>query len=336
MRLSEFLKEKIISFIIITLAIITIEIFLMPYSINTLIKIYIPISILFSYFLIVFIEYLKKKNFYNDLTKNLEKLDKKYLIPEIIDKADFLEGKILINTLKEIEKSMAEHVNEYKFANEEYKEYIELWIHEIKTPIAVSKMIVENNPSEVTKNINEEIEKVEYFVEQALFYARSNNVEKDYIIKPINLQKIINSVILKNKRSFISKKIKLNIHDVDKEVYSDSKWMIFILNQIIINSIKYSKKDKAEIEIFSEEYKDNIILYIKDNGIGIESDNLPRVFEKGFTGENGRKINKSTGIGLYLCKKLCDKLGQNIEINSVLNMETVVKIYFPKNSFTKF
>ena len=231
---------------------------------------------------------------------------------------------------------MAEHVNEYKFANEEYKEYIELWIHEIKTPIAVSKMIVENNPSEVTKNINEEIEKVEYFVEQALFYARSNNVEKDYIIKPMNLKKIINSVILKNKRSFISKKIKLNIHDVDRKVYSDSKWMVFILNQIIINSIKYSKKDKAEIEIFSKEYKDNTVLYIKDNGIGIESDNLPRVFEKGFTGENGRKINKSTGIGLYLCKKLCDKLGQNIEINSVLNMETVVKIYFPKNSFTKF
>lgn len=336
MRLSEFLKEKIINFITITLVIITIEIFLMPYSINTLIKIYIPISILFCYLLIVFIEYLKKKNFYNNLTKNLEKLDKKYLIPEIIDKADFLEGKILINTLKETEKSMAEHVNEYKFANEEYKEYIELWIHEIKTPIAVSKMIVENNPSEITKNINEEIEKVEYFVEQALFYARSNNVEKDYIIKPMNLQKIINSVILKNKRSFISKKIKLNIHDVDKEVYSDSKWMAFILNQIIINSIKYSKKDKAEIEIFSEEYKDNTVLYIKDNGIGIESDNLPRVFEKGFTGENGRKINKSTGIGLYLCKKLCDKLGQNIEINSVLNMETVVKIYFPKNSFTKF
>lgn len=336
MKFSEFLKEKIISFIIITLAIITIEIFLMPYYINTLIKIYIPISILFSYFLIVFIEYLKKKNFYNNLTKNLENLDKKYLIPEIIDKADFLEGKILINTLKEIEKSMAEHVNEYKFANEEYKEYIELWIHEIKTPIAVSKMIVENNPSEVTKNINEEIEKVEYFVEQALFYARSNNVEKDYIIKPVNLQKIINPVILKNKRSFISKRIKVNIHDVDRNVYSDSKWMVFILNQIIINSIKYSKKDKAEIEIFSEEYKDNIILYIKDNGIGIESDNLPRVFEKGFTGENGRKINKSTGIGLYLCKKLCDKLGQSIEINSVLNMETVVKIYFPKNSFTKF
>ncbi len=336
MRFSEFLKEKIISFIIITLAIITIEIFLMPYSINTLIKIYIPISILFSYFLIVFIEYLKKREFYNTLTKNLKKLDKKYLIPEIIDNPHFLEGKILTETLKETEKSMAEHVNEYKFANEEYKEYIELWIHEIKTPIAVSKMIVENNPSEVTKNINEEIEKVEYFVEQALFYARSNNVEKDYIIKPMNLKKIINSVILKNKRSFISKKIKINIHDVDKTVYSDSKWMVFILNQIIINSIKYSKKDKAEVEIFSKEYKDNTVLYIKDNGIGIESDNLPRVFEKGFTGENGRKINKSTGIGLYLCKKLCDKLGQNIEINSVLNMETVVKIYFPKNSFTKF
>ena len=119
MRFSEFLKEKIISFIIINLAIITIEIFLMPYSINTLIKIYIPISILFSYFLIVFIEYLKKREFYNTLTKNLKKLDKKYLIPEIIDNPHFLEGKILTETLKETEKAMAEHVNEYKFANEE-------------------------------------------------------------------------------------------------------------------------------------------------------------------------------------------------------------------------
>ena len=209
MKFSEFLKEKITSFIIIIFIIITIEIFLMSYSINILIKLYIPISIFFSYFLIVFIEYLKKKNFYNNLTKNLENLDKKYLISEIIDKADFLEGKILTDTLKETEKSMAEHVNEYKFLNEEYKEYIELWIHEIKTPIAVSKMIIENNKSKVTENINEEIEKVEYFVEQALFYARSNNVEKDYIIKPMNLKKIINSVILKNKRSFISKKIKL-------------------------------------------------------------------------------------------------------------------------------
>lgn len=336
MKFSEFLKEKITSFIIIIFIIITIEIFLMSYSINILIKLYIPISIFFSYFLIVFIEYLKKKNFYNNLTKNLENLDKKYLISEIIDKADFLEGKILTKTLKETEKSMAEHVNEYKFLNEEYKEYIELWIHEIKTPIAVSKMIIENNKSKVTENINEEIEKVEYFVEQALFYARSSNVEKDYIIKPMNLKKIINSVILKNKRSFISKKIKINIHDVDKKVYSDSKWMVFILNQIIINSIKYSKKDKAEIEIFSKEYKNNIVLYIKDNGIGIKKDNLPRVFEKGFTGENGRKLNKSTGIGLYLCKKLCDKLGQNIEIDSILNTETTVKIYFPKNSFTNF
>lgn len=336
MRFSEFLKEKIIGFIIIILNIIAIEIFLIPYSINPLIRIYIPISILFSCFLITLIEYLKRRGFYNTLKSSMKKLDKKYLIPEIIDKPAFLEGRILKETLKETEKSMAEHVNEYKFANEEYKEYIELWIHEIKTPIAVSKMVIENNPSEVTKSINEEIEKIEYFVEQVLFYARSNNVEKDYIIKAANLQKIINSVILKNKRSFISQKIKINIHDVDKEVYSDSKWTIFILNQIIINSIKYSKKDNAEIEIFAEEHKDNTILYIKDNGIGIRDDNLPRVFEKGFTGENGRTTSKSTGIGLYLCKKLCGKLGQHIEISSILNKGTVVKISFPKNSFTKF
>ena len=336
MKFKLFLKEKAITILLLLFGIITIEIFLMAYNVGLFIKIYIPHIIMGLYVVSIAIEYFKKKKFYDNLSNMLEELEEEYLITEIINTPDFLEGKLLKNTIETIDKSMLENVNKYKYMTEDYKEYIELWIHEIKTPIAVSKMIIENNKSKVTENINEEIEKVEYFVEQALFYARSNNVEKDYIIKPMNLKKIINSVILKNKRSFISKKIKINIHDIDKKVYSDSKWMVFILNQIIINSIKYSKKDKAEIEIFSKEYKNNIVLYIKDNGMGIKKDNLPRVFEKGFTGENGRKLNKSTGIGLYLCKKLCDKLGQNIEIDSILNTETTVKIYFPKNSFTNF
>ena len=116
----------------------------------------------------------------------------------------------------------------------------------------------------------------------------------------------------------------------------ESKWATFIINQIIQNSIKYSKKEGKKVEIYTKANNENIILYIKDNGIGIKKGEITRVFEKGFTGENGRIINKkSTGIGLYLCKKLCNKLGLGIELNSEKNIGTEVKIIFPKSSYVE-
>ena len=227
-----------------------------------------------------------------------------------------------------------ENVNQYKHLQEDYKEYIELWIHEIKLPIAASKMVIENNRNKVTSSIEEELEKIENYIEQALFYARSNNVEKDYIIAKANLKEIVNTTILKNKNLLITSKINLELHDLEKEVYTDSKWTIFILNQIIQNAIKYAKKEDRKIEIYAQEKKDKVILYIKDNGIGIKKGEITRVFEKGFTGENGRIIEKkSTGIGLYLCKKLCDKLRLAIELNSQKDRGTEVRIVFPKNSY---
>ena len=196
-------------------------------------------------------------------------------------------------------------------------------------------MIIENNRNDVTKSIDEELDKIDDYTEQALFYARSNTVEKDYIIKRTNLEKIVNTVIMKNKNEFIQEKIHLDIHDTNIEVGTDSKWVIFILNQIIHNSIKYKKQyENLQIEIFAKRNKENIILYIKDNGIGIKKGEITRVFEKGFTGSNGRILNKkSTGIGLYLCKKLCDKLGMAIELNSEENVGTEIKLVFPQNSF---
>ena len=267
----------------------------------------------------------------------LEELEDKYLITEIVKSPNFIEGKILKNSLEQINKSMIENVNKYKYMLEDYKEYIELWIHEIKMPIATSKMVIENNKNEVTKSIDEEIEKIENYIEQALFYARSSNVEKDYYIRKTNLQDIVNESIKKNKNILIAEKVSLNIHDLEKKVNTDSKWIVFILNQIIQNSVKYMKKDElSQIEIYAKQGKENVILYIKDNGIGIKKGEVTRVFEKGFTGTNGRETNKkSTGIGLYLCKKLCNKLGIAIELNSVQNEGTEVRLVFPKGSYVE-
>ena len=329
-----FFKEKVITILLLLFGIITIEIFLMAYNVGMFIKIYIPLIIMGLYMISIIIEYFKRKKFYDNLLKILEELDEKYLITEIIKTPNFLEGQIFKNSLEQIDKSMLENVNKYKYMTEDYKEYIELWIHEIKIPIATSKMVIENNKNAITKSIDEELDKVENYIEQALFYARSNTVEKDYYIRKVVLKEIVNESIKKNKSSLIQEKISIDIHDLEIEVNTDNKWIVFILNQIIQNSIKYRKKENSVIEIYANQGKENVILYIKDNGIGIKQGEITRVFEKGFTGTNGRLSNKkSTGIGLYLWKKLCNKLGIGIELNSVQNEGTEVKLVFPKDSY---
>lgn len=334
MNFKLFFKEKVITILLLLFGIITIEIFLMAYNVGMFIKIYIPLIIMGLYMISIIIEYFKRKKFYDNLLNMLEKLDEKYLITEIIKTPNFLEGQIFKNSLEQIDKSMLENVNKYKYMTEDYKEYIELWIHEIKIPIATSKMVIENNKNAITKSIDEELDKVENYIEQALFYARSNTVEKDYYIRKVVLKEIVNESIKKNKSSLIQEKISIDIHDLDIEVNTDNKWIVFILNQIIQNSIKYRKKENSVIEIYANQGKENVILYIKDNGIGIKQGEITRVFEKGFTGTNGRLSNKkSTGIGLYLCKKLCNKLGIGIELNSVQNEGTEVKLVFPKDSY---
>lgn len=335
MSLKGFLKDKLLTISLLLFGIITIEILLLIYPWGNFIKIYIPIIILSFYLIGISIEYVTKKKFYGKVTNVLAELDEKYLMTELIKEPSFVEGKILKQTMEQVNKSMLENVNQYKYLTEDYKEYIELWIHEIKLPLAASKLIIENNKNVATKSIDEELDKVENYIEQALFYARSNTVEKDYYIKKSLLKDMVNEGVKKNKNILIQEKISMKLHDLDIMVYTDSKWIVFIFNQLLQNSVKYKKAEgTSEIEIYAKQGKENVILFVKDNGLGIKKGEITRVFEKGFTGTNGRLLNKkSTGIGLYLCKKLCDKLGMAIELNSVQGEGTEVKLVFPQSSY---
>lgn len=337
MSFSMFLKEKIVQIVLLMFAVVTIEIFLMIYSFDSFIKIYISL-IIFGLYMAGFIyEYQIKKRYYDELQKTIDELDEKYLITEIMKTPNFVEGKILKNILGQVDKSMHEQVNKYKYLQEDYKEFIELWIHEVKLPLTTSKMIIENNKNKVTRSIEEELDSIENYVEQALFYARSSAVEKDYYIRKCNLKDIVNESIKKNKTSLIEEKVDINIHDLDNVVSTDSKWIVFIFGQIIQNSVKYrNKKSLSNIEVYSEPKKDNTVLYIKDNGIGIKNEEISKVFDKGFTGTNGRLAGKkSTGIGLYLCRNLCEKLGVSINVKSTDSVGTVVSLVFPNSSFVR-
>lgn len=284
--------------------------------------------------LLTYVSYAERKNFYQDMEKNSRNLDQTYLLPELLERPEFLEGKVMYDTMLEMERSMAERIRSYEDNNREYKEYIELWVHEIKLPIATGKLLVENNRELYDENMMEELEQIDAYTEQALFYARSNYVEKDYVLKKVSLKQICTETIQKNRRLLLKEKIQISLHDLDETVFSDSKWLAFILQQILSNSVKYMGEGEHKLEWYARVQHEKVKLYLCDTGTGISAKDLPRVFEKGFTGENGRTGKKSTGLGLYLCRKLCEKMGHKLEIVSSTGKGCQVIISFPKGSMT--
>ncbi|EHA1006405.1 HAMP domain-containing histidine kinase [Clostridium perfringens] len=336
MNLRDFIKERIVFIIINSLILLFTALLLMVLKVDSFAILFIVIINGAGILIYHIFDYLRKKQYYNEIKENMESLDKKYLISEVIEEGTFTESKLIYDVICKSNKAMNDEIGEFKRGINDYREYIELWVHEIKTPIATCKLLIENNESPLTESIGEEVCKLENYIDQALFYTRSNTLEKDYIIKEMSLSSCVNKVLNNNADSLIKKRVKISLGDLEKGVYSDSKWIEFILGQIISNSIKYMNKEHKELKIYCNENSKYVILNIEDNGAGISEKDISRVFDKGFTGENGRKFGKSTGIGLYLCKKLCKKLGLDITLISEEGKFTRVSIIFPINRMMIF
>ena len=336
MKLIKYLLDKIPQ-IIISIMGFTITIFMLnAFKVESTLKIAITIIFFIACIFNIGIDYFRKYKFYQSLSNTLDVLDKKYLILEMINKPNFYEGEIFYQTLYDINKSMIENVKEYNLSIIDFKEYVEMWIHEVKIPISSLTLLIHNNQEKIDKRYVEQIRKLDNYIDQILYYVRSENAEKDYIIKEKSLQEIIKNVGLKNKDDLLASKVKLDVNVNNIKVLTDAKWLEFILNQIINNSIKYKRNNvESYIKIIAKEDKEKTYLSIYDNGIGIPKKDIPRVFEKSFTGENGRITAKSTGMGLYIVKKLCDKLGHKINIESKKNEYTKITIIFYNNDFYK-
>ena len=336
MNLRDFIRERIVFIIINSLILLFTAILLMVLKVDSFAILFIVIINGAGILTYHIFDYLRKKQYYDEIKENMESLDKKYLISEVIEEGTFTESKLIYDVICKSNKAMNDEIGEFKRGINDYREYIELWVHEIKTPIATCKLLIENNESPLTESIGEEVCKLENYIDQALFYTRSNTIEKDYIIKEMSLSSCLNKVLNNNADALIKKRVKISLGDLEKIVYSDSKWIEFILGQIISNSIKYMNKEHKELKIYCSENSKYVILNIEDNGVGISEKDISRVFHKGFTGENGRKFGKSTGIGLYLCKKLCKKLGLDINLVSEEGEFTRVSIIFPINRMMIF
>ncbi|MDD2959972.1 MAG: sensor histidine kinase [Lachnospiraceae bacterium] len=285
----------------------------------------------FVYYLILF--FLKKRKTERMLIL-LEELPEKYVISELLSKPYDQEGLVYYHILKAACKSMMEKVCEVKHEKKEYKEYIEQWVHEIKTPIAGMKLIASNHKGEAMRGISLEIEWLERYVEQVLYYAKSETVEQDYLIRKCSIMEIVHKAIASNHLILLESGIQVEVEESEDMVFTDEKWCIFILGQLITNSIKYRKENgKSKIEFFLEKTEHEVRLHMKDNGIGISEEDLPRIYEKGFTGRNNEGAVRSTGIGLYLCHALCERLGIGLKVVSKEFEFTDVILAFSKENF---
>lgn len=277
----------------------------------------------------------RKKQYYDHLESTWQELEEKSYLSEIIEEPDFYDGRLLYRIIKRNGKYLNDVIADQQLEMMEYKNYVQTWAHEIKTPIAVEHLIIDNHRGPLTSSLEEEVEKIESYVEQMLYYTKSGSLESDYIIQPASLKHMVMEVIRKNTKMMVAAGILPRLENLDHEILTDTKWMVFILGQIVTNAVKYSDSSKKSCIFFRAEETagDMVEFTVEDNGIGIPACDLSRVFQKGFTGENGRVVQKSTGMGLYLCKKLCDKMDIPLAIRSKQGEGTKL-IFQLKKSFS--
>ncbi len=313
------------NFIVITVSTIVFFIFISVFLLYSIpLETVLYASTLASVFILIigiihFINFYKHHMMLIKLKNNIALSD--YILPKSIDMIE----KDYQELIKEIDKSRSEIINQKNKTYSDMIDYYTLWAHQIKTPIAAMRLILQSNKSEISGELLEQLFKIEQYVEMVLQYLRLENMNSDLLFKEYSLDIIIKQVVKKYSKLFIRKKIKLNYEELRHNVLTDEKWIVFAVEQILSNSLKYTSS--GEISIYmDEELPDTLV--IEDMGIGIEEEDLPRVFEKGFTGYNGRTDKKSTGIGLYLCKQIIDKLNHTINIESKVGKGTKVKINF--------
>ncbi|MCC0694412.1 HAMP domain-containing histidine kinase [Clostridioides sp. ES-S-0048-02] len=330
MSFKDFLKDKLeflvynFGFLLFTIAVIIFS----PIDallVDTIVYILI-VNIVFS-FIYILTGYIKKNRFLEKIKNNTFKVSTNDI--ELVKCTN--EEKIYLDIIKGYQNQCDDiiDINTKKF--EENKEIMSMWVHDIKIPIAIIKLVLEQNEDLIEEKISDDIDKeifrIENSIERILYLSRLEDFHKDFLIQEVNIENILRDIIRKYSKYFISKKIILNLNNLNYTVLSDEKWLHFIFEQLLNNSLKYASIED-NISIYCKTHKNYLQLRVEDTGCGIKKEDLNRIFNKGFTGNNGRNNTKSTGLGLYLVKELCDKLGHKIDVDSEYNQYTKITITF--------
>ena len=250
---------------------------------------------------------------YEEILRNLP------LTPEELPQGKTVEEQDLQKLFLELSRLGKEAEALWEDRRQESLDYYTTWVHQIKTPISVMRMILAGEDTEEYRELSAELFRIEQYVEMVLSYLRLCGDSSDYVFQEYDLDSIIRQAVHKYAPLFVRRKLKLSYTPVQVRVLTDEKWLLFILEQLLSNSIKYTPEGSVTIEVTPDK-----ILKISDTGIGIAAEDLPRIFEKGFTGYNGRADKKSTGLGLYLCKKAADRLSHGLTVQSEPGAGTTV------------
>lgn len=287
------------------------------FSVVFMIGVVIAILIMTKYLM----DWYRKKKYFEIITERVKDLKEPWLIAELLPVSYTIEDEIYQELLRKVGSSAIEEIHKIEDEQKEYEDYIEQWIHEVKTPITSIHLMLENRISEnpgLKRDLNVELSRLENDVELALYYARSEQIYRDYLIQKLNVRKVLLKVVNKNRTVIMNSSVAIDL-DCDEALYAygDEKWLVFMLTQVLLNAIKYKAEADAKVVMRAKRDNKRIVLNIIDNGKGIKKEELPRIFDKGFTGSNGRDNEKSTGMGLYLVHKLCEKLEIDIKADSV-------------------
>jgi signal transduction histidine kinase len=333
MRFIDFIKDKagLLIFNFSFLAFIVLVIIFSPLEtilFDTILYIIISNLIFLAFY--TGISYYKKNKFFNSLNEDIN-------INRFNDINLFKltnEEKLYVKYLKNYQKQCEDSISEIRNNFQKNSEIMDMWVHDIKIPISILKLIIERNDDssceQVLDKIDNEIMRIENSVERILYLSRLEDFHNDFIIQEVQLGKLLREVIRRYSKYFISKKIKFTLTNVDHICLSDKKWLLFIFDQVINNALKYTETGDS-ISIIGEKKDSSLMITIRDTGCGIKKEDLNRIFNKGFTGNNGRNNTKSTGLGLYLVKELCNKLDHGIYVNSIYNEFTEFTITFKQN-----
>ena len=296
--------------------------------------------ILLIVFLLVFLtvnmfDFFQQRARLLELKSILDGLDRKYLFTECVPQPKGLFERRLFDLTRLAGRDMTGAVSDAQASQREYREYVERWVHEIKAPITAARLICRELDGDTRRKLTAELSQIEAHVERALFYARAENPEQDCLFRQIELEKIAAQAIENHRSLLIQNGIRVEMENMNCAVYTDEKWAVFILGQLLQNAARYRGSEPV-ITLSAKLLGRQAQLIVHDNGIGIPAHELPRVFERGFTGSNGRIRGGSTGIGLYLCRKLAVFLELELRMDSQEGAGTTVTLTFPaKENLTK-
>ncbi|MEH7505747.1 sensor histidine kinase [Neobacillus drentensis] len=268
--------------------------------------------------------YITNRSFYQRLEKPLTSMED---FTSNVQQSPLAEGlqQLLISQFRHYKAD----IHNYKYKLEGHIQFINQWVHQMKTPLSVIHLMVQDEDDPHFIAIGDELDRLKKGLDMVLYTARLDTFERDFYVETLNLQTIVRSVTSSQKRLFIRKKVFPLIKiDVSLSVASDEKWLSFVITQLMTNAIRYTVEENRKIYFDGYKRGINTVLEIRDEGVGIPPSDLPRVFDPYFTGENGRTFQESTGMGLHLVKQISEKLGHHIEIESIVNQGTTVRIIF--------